>query len=536
MLKILIVDDELLVCEGIRDLLMNANLGLTEIEIALNGFEALDYIRNDPPHVVITDIQMGGMNGVELMETVFLEQPGIPFLVISAHDEFEYAQKCMRLGAKDYIVKPVVPEQLLEVVGKLLKERQGYFSDYAINRKFSLEGVLSPQMYILSETFSNQQIDHRDLEELFESLELPLIGPYYSIVVVKIHFDPDKKLKDRNLFKYACMNVIEETIANWSGLAFHVSGNKIVVLLQWQEDIHHVSSDGAVSELNRIGNLLHYNIQTYLRLETTVGISRVGKGSNRIGELYHEAEDVIYWRKLHQEHAVYYTEDFNRASASRFVNWQQQIDLLAELWKKELSPESTRREIEQMLDSIEQIYDDQELYISFVSMAASRIYCVLLEFKDEIGDGIRPFDPRYCNEYMVPHDQRRASLIDFFFAAYQRLKECNENKDRTIIQQVLSFIQKSYRSKELNLHEIARVVHLSPNYMSYLFKKSMNINVWDYVIKLRMEEAHRLLLSTDKKRYEIADEIGYESPEHFGRIFRKYFDMSPNELRNRTEA
>ncbi|MNI86295.1 HTH-type transcriptional regulator YesS [compost metagenome] len=78
---------------------------------------------------------------------------------------------------------------------------------------------------------------------------------------------------------------------------------------------------------------------------------------------------------------------------------------------------------------------------------------------------------------------------------------------------------------------MADSVHLSPNYLSYLFKKIKGMNLWDYVTKLRMEEGKRLLLTTDMRRYEIAEAVGYESPEHFSKIFKKHFGISPSEVK-----
>jgi two-component system response regulator YesN len=100
------------------------------------------------------------------------------------------------------------------------------------------------------------------------------------------------------------------------------------------------------------------------------------------------------------------------------------------------------------------------------------------------------------------------------------------------IHSTIQYIDKNFRQKGLKLHDIADSVYLSPNYLSYLFKKIVGINLWDYVTKLRMEEGKRLILTTDKRRYEISDEIGYESPEHFSKIFKKYFGVNPSEIKS----
>jgi two-component system response regulator YesN len=104
--------------------------------------------------------------------------------------------------------------------------------------------------------------------------------------------------------------------------------------------------------------------------------------------------------------------------------------------------------------------------------------------------------------------------------------------NNSYILSAVEYINHNFRQKGLKLQEIADIICLSSNYLSYLFKKIVGINLWDYVTKLRMEEAKRLILTTDMRRYEIADEIGYESPEHFGKIFKKYFGVNPSEFKN----
>ncbi|WP_217594495.1 response regulator [Cohnella sp. GbtcB17] len=108
MYTVLVVDDEAIVCRGIKDSLEASDLNISQVLTAWNGYEALDYVRMESVDLVLTDIQMDGMNGIELMESILSEKPDIPVVVISAHDEFQYAQHCIRLGARDYLIKPVL--------------------------------------------------------------------------------------------------------------------------------------------------------------------------------------------------------------------------------------------------------------------------------------------------------------------------------------------------------------------------------------------------------------------------------------------
>ncbi|WP_181376911.1 response regulator, partial [Paenibacillus agaridevorans] len=124
MYKILVVDDEPRVSAGIKNVLLSSELQITHVETALNGFEAIDYLRMETFDLVLTDIQMSRMSGLELMETIYMEQPHLPVIVISAHEKFDFAKKSLRLGARDYLVKPVELAELLRIVGRVLREKE----------------------------------------------------------------------------------------------------------------------------------------------------------------------------------------------------------------------------------------------------------------------------------------------------------------------------------------------------------------------------------------------------------------------------
>ena len=104
-------------------------------------------------------------------------------------------------------------------------------------------------------------------------------------------------------------------------------------------------------------------------------------------------------------------------------------------------------------------------------------------------------------------------------------------RSNLIVQKAKEYIDENYAQKGLTIHEVAKKNHVSPNYLSYLFKKNTGHNLWEYVIKLRMEDSREMILNTDLRRYEIAERVGYESPEHFSKIFKKYYGISPSELK-----
>ncbi|WP_256761091.1 response regulator [Cohnella sp. WQ 127256] len=442
MYQVLVVDDEQMICMGVATVLMNANIGITEIFIANNGFEALDYIRLEKIDLIITDIQMDLMSGIELIETIFTENPMVPIIVLSAHGEFEYAQKALRFGVKEYIVKPVIPAELIRAVQSFLTERdtqQRSLTDTTFNQKFVFEEMASKRNHILSELVSEGIADD-EVDEIFTYLGRRFDGPYYCMLVIELNFlnaglfeSEIRSFRDRSLLRYAALNVVEETLNRWDSLIFYSGSHSISVVLQFTQE--EMDSPTRLNEQTMIAQLLHNNLSKFIRLRSIVGISHIQEGIPSWVALFKEANEAIRWSGVHIDHNVFYIGDFG---------------------KHEKLPSA----------------------------------------------GGIPFSKQIIDD------------------------------NNSFILSAIQYIDDNYRQKGLKLQEIAGSICLSPNYLSYLFKKIVGMNLWDYVTKLRMEEAKRLLLTTDMRRYEISDEIGYESPEHFSKIFKKHFGVNPSEIKN----
>lgn len=440
MYNVLVVDDEPMIGDGVAMALRGAGMEIGDIYIAHNGYEALDYIRLERIDLLITDIQMDQMSGLELIETIVAENWTIPVIVLSAHGEFDYAQKALRLGVKEYIIKPVVPSELIRIARKLLQERDQQLrnrSEAAFRQKYSLEALPANYDQILTELLS-EGLPEAEAEAILEHWGRRLRGPYFAMLVIKLHIAGSgfqgkaASLRDRNLLRYAARNVVEETLEGWAPLVFACSNQHIAVMLQYGDE----DGKGAESlhERMMIAHFVHGNLLQYLNMDNAVGLSRVKEGTSSWPQLSREAHDALGWSDVHPEHAVFAIEDVERLSRKRGGEEDRE------------SPASAQE-----------------------------------------------------NNAVVLHAK--------------------------------AYIEAHYRRKGLKLQDIASAVYVTPNYLSFLFKKSMGCNLWDYVTQLRMEEAKRLLRTTDMRRYEVSDHVGYDSPEHFGKLFKKYFGFNPTDSR-----
>ncbi|MGG1516196.1 response regulator [Paenibacillus oryzisoli] len=436
MVNILVVDDEPMICKGVAAILKQSKLEINEVFIASNGFEALDFIHLEKIDLVFTDIQMDQMNGIELMENIFTHDPSIPVVILSAHGEFEYAQKAIRFGAKEYLVKPITPPHLIAIVTKILKDKEEKGQRFSQGEGVrSLPKHMSHEInYYLNELMTST-IRPSEVASIMEQLDHRMNGTHFSMMTIKLALERGGRndeeilsLKDRSLLKYAAMNVVEETAGQWQHLLFDNHHSRFTLLLQLTEEEKRGSS--SINQLQMIAQMIHTNLQRYLHVKSQFGISRIREGVTEWPVLYREAMESLAYCEKHQDHYVLYIED--------------------------------------------------------------------------IGGGAN-----------------RANMTE------TQVDEANHR----IVYETKLYIEQHFRLKGLKLQDIADSVHLSPNYLSYLFKKVMGINLWDYVTKLRMEEGKRLILTTDKRRYEISEDIGYESPEHFSKLFKKHFGMNISDVK-----
>lgn len=538
MYKILVVDDEPNVSIGIQEFLLASDLRISSVETALNGFEAVDYLRMDQFDLVLTDIQMSRMSGIELMETIYMEQPHLPVVVISAHEEFDFAKKSLRLGARDYLVKPVEEEELLRVVRDVLEEKEE-IGKRSLERSAEEQGNgssdLARRREILMELLTERGLSKQEHDELATELGRELIGPYYGVVSVRLDFshggfsEREVAYQERKLLKYAALNIFEESLSVWTGLALNGFGNELIGIVQLQERDSKGQNHSLQAELQLIGQCVSANFKQYLNVEATIGISSPHADKTLLSRLTEEAQMAAEWKKLHPGQQVFYYEDVAAQNSLNMVGWMEKVEECVQLLKGGDERELAERALD-VVSLLKELGHTDEMMNSYFGMLVYRIYGLLLEYGHGNGASQRRFDPDVYFREATPA-ARIEQLAAYIEAAALMLRDLARERDRSVMDQIMTYIQKQFRNPALKIQDIAADIHFSSAYLRYLFKRETKRSIWDYVTELRIEEAKYLLATTDKKRYEIASEVGYESPEHFSRMFKRYTGISPADYR-----
>ncbi|MBW7453296.1 response regulator [Paenibacillus sepulcri] len=537
MYKILVVDDEPRVSTGIKNYLLRSELEISLVETALNGFEALDYLRMDTFDLILTDIQMSLMNGIELMEAIYMEQPHLPIIVISAHEKFDFAKKSLRLGARDYLIKPVELDELIRVVGRVLQEK-GETGRQLLEHSARTdrgESLATKRKKALIELITETDLQQSDYSDLLQELDAHEKETHYGMMTV--HFDLSRvgfssrgiTLRDRKLLKYASVNIMEESLADWKGIAFYGLGNQLIAAFQLNAQEVSDQRVHLKSQLNLIGQLIYINLKQFLNVEAIVGMSTLTTDISALPKLLGEASAASEWSSLHPSNKVFYFEDMSGPGRMNYIDWVTKVNQFVDQLKL-MGGEPPPEDTESIVRLLSELGRSEEMFNSCFGLLVYRLYGLLLECGQDSGLPLRRYDPDIYFRG-TPIDHKTERLGEYIPELSLLLRKCLIERDQSIISQVAGYIHKHYGNRGLKVQDIAGEVHFSAAYVGYLFKKIMKTNLWEYVTMVRIEEAKRLLEMTDKRRYEIAYQVGYESPEHFSRIFKRCVGISPAEYR-----
>ncbi|GGG04168.1 response regulator [Paenibacillus abyssi] len=504
MIRVVIVDDEPFIRFGIKASIDWKKEGLLVTGEFANGAEALEFLQSEPAEILITDIKMPVMDGLQLIRQALAVYPHLKIILVSSHNDFVYVREGLKLGVVDYILKHTLePEELLQVVRNCreliveeeqLQERLQSARDVELLRKRKL----------YEQELKRFLIDKTDT--LFKDHIPGWIEHTYTAVYVTLNR----------------VRAIEEMYGFL---------HKSIVLEQFMDEFYKrfplcIALSTAESELFFLiptGELEVEQLSTIRsKLEQETGASATfgyecGAGSGAIKACFNRSKEAC-WRGFFEGEGVFpYKQEQPWTSegahlpgivqASPYLN-DEQLDEMIERWKAGwifggASPAVLKEQANRVLSNLFKHYVDPYLLVeSFDRLVKSESLdelCVLL--KEQIAE---------LQKQTAEHTDAQPS----------------DNP----VDKALEYIRLHY-AESLTLQQVADVVHVSKNYFSILFKKTTGHNFIDYVIQLRVQKAKELLADTALKIYEVAEQSGFNDVKYFSKLFKKISGLSPVDYR-----
>ncbi|TCM99104.1 two-component system response regulator YesN [Paenibacillus sp. BK033] len=511
--RILIVDDERIEREGIRNLIRKLKLELDPL-VAENGEAALQIVRSEPVDIVITDIKMPFMDGLELSEKIREEHPDIELIIYSAFNEFEYARRAMRANVSNYLLKPIqVPEFLaaiqratdacLEKEADRKRELQlleGYRLGMAYEREKMLLDAINGTRPMKPPAAA--RID--DAEP--ESIHLLLVEcPRHFF---DMHNDDFlAMLHERLNLPFDYLNVNENQSLLFIRHPVPLS----------RETLRFLAETVSASTLERYGQ--------------TVGIivGAAAEGWDGVHSAYCGIERLLEFKFFMNEQAILFAEEhFSEASFDE-VELQSISDKIYQCVNFS-DLRGAKYGVELLFSYLKTTGHFSSLYTKFL---CSEIMNKLLvkEHKKSLA---------VINDYLdkISRSSSLHELKDLMLGVFDLVESCTgaRNKEESanrIIEQIKQMIEERY-DQDLSLEGIAEQVYLTPSYLSYLFKKETGQSLIRYITQVRMDKAVVLLRDTNMKIVDICQKLGYRNSNYFIQSFRQHYGVTPAKYRERT--
>ncbi len=528
MYTVIVADDE----EELRKALIRRvdweSVGFSVVGEAENGAEALELVEKLEPDLLLTDIRMPFITGIELARQVQEIRPATQIAFLSGYDDFSYAQQGIQYNIISYLLKPISSAELTEELLKMKKKIDEKYENFAsAGKKQEKLEAMELAIPLLLDGFQRdaEEADEGELEQAAFACGLLKEGESdlkYTVIVASIIDEEGKNLTAR-----ASVHGIDTILEKYIRHVSFYSGGRVVSLLIAPE----ADTD---KYLHIIVEEISQSVRRIMKMSCLIGVGRSVGSLSHIHEAYIEAMSAIRYSRKNKEE-VYFISDIERADDFDMEKMQGYIEEVERMIRSGGSQE-LEAYLKQMFDSVEQehisMMEIHFLIVRLVSAVSRIVYAVV----DEEGAAqLQKKSPLQSVDSFENYGAVRSRCIFFCLAARELIAEQRKKSSTLLCDKALGIIENSYMDQELSLVSVSNEISVSPNYLSALIKRSTGRTFIDLLTKKRIETAKELLLCTNLKIKEISEKCGYNDQHYFSYCFKKYEGLSPNACRQKLE-
>ena len=526
--RVLLADDEEEIRVGISRKIDWESLGFFLVGEAENGAEALELAEQLRPDVVLTDIKMPFMDGLELCRRLKQSLPAAKMVVFSGFDDFEYARQAVGMGVSEYIMKPINAPELNGVLTRLreqLEQQRMERRDMeALRRRYE------ESLPVLRELFYTRLLDGRlkpdQIQDRAARYELELPEGIWTAVLVHVDLPGESEEAERDELLLLSVRDFFQEHFQMEGCAvrsiLYNDAVALLVYLKQQDQIYPL-----LEELERVCALTH----SLLGITLTLGVGLPCGGPE---ELYASAEGAraaLEYRVLMGGEHIIYIGDLEPDHSARLPFEEEDQ---RELWAavKLGSVSQVKQVIGGLMDRVrEKRLSLSQCHLFFLEMVTSLIRLARTggaEVEDVFGPGFTGVVS--INDFRSL-DDLEGWLEGCCLKLWEVLGRQRSDSAWKTVERAKEFIAVHYADSDLSVESLCTHLHLSPTYFSTLFKRETGMSFTAYVTEQRMDRTAQLLRETDEKTYLIAEQTGYTDPNYFSYVFKRHFGVTPSKFR-----
>lgn len=522
-MKALIVDDEKHVREGIKLLGEWEQNGINEIYEAGNGEEAIQLIKSQKPEIIFSDMKMPKMDGTQLLEWIKDHLPNSKTIVVTGFDDYHYMRKALHFGSVDYLLKPIDPEILNQTLEKAVKE---WKKDEAERKtKESSSQLLNEMKPVYRDRKLTKLLNGDFLKENLEEEFGFHQSQAYTTALVRVNGKTSETFQgDWDLTFFTILNVINEILKETNnGIAFrNLSTKGEIVIIFWKVSEH------VENLLSRIYKTIH----NVLGISCPIAIGQPVKSMSKLFDSYQHAKQILLSSNILEEknNRVYQQEALTSSALKNLMAYSSNIEMAVQSGEMGAFEELIQQIVNDLTEnhflSLKQLMHVENEYL-VISNRWFKNYNISVKVEDNIEKRIDFFFDQNGTFQLDEYIERRKREISVFL---KKVKRASQQKTNNIIYEIERYLQANF-DRDVKLQEISDQFYISREYISRKFKQEFNVNISDYVVKIRMDKAKSLLKNSQLKIYEIAGMIGYQDDKYFRKVFKKVEGVTPNEYR-----
>ena len=524
--KVLLVDDEEEAIEAIRLKLEWETLGFEVIGSANNGVKALELVERLQPDVVITDIKMPYMDGLELARALNEDYQNIHIIIFTGFDEFEYAKEAVHLEIEEYMLKPINSQELSECLKRLKKtldnEREEKLNVKKLEHYFNASLPMFQTNLFIS--LIEGRITEADCEKFLAAYQIHMTGPLFGCAVFHTSEHHVPEGMNALLLSMSVEQEIRERIAEkWKSQMFTYLGNTVLVM-----ELN--SEEEAVAFTDDCDRFCRWAYRV-MGADVTAGIGRACDSLFTSNQSYAGAREAVSYRVLYGTQRAINIGEI--APTEQEISVQSEDTKMHALFKT--INLGSREEIEKAAQSESEKLHRNAKTVSQYKLATMEMvgafyrFCAnnFIDFKD------------YCAEVENPYEKvpemdestLKGWLVNSAVAISEELKNARNTTSRRIVEEAKGIVRDRYMQPDLSLDTVCSELGVSNSYFSSLFKKETGKTFISWLTDYRMDHAADLMLETNEKSYKIAERVGYQDANYFSYVFKKRFGMSPSKYR-----
>lgn len=537
MLKVFLVEDEIIIRNGVKNNIPWEQEGFTFVGEAGDGELAWPLIKQTKPDILITDIRMPFMDGLELSGLVRKELPDTKIIILSGYSEFDYAKQAINLGVANYLLKPISGEKLLEAVKQVADIIREERAQALLVEQYRLENGenVKVEKIRLFEQIVAGTATTREILDRGELLELDLAAPFYTVLLLKL-VDSGERMDSSAQVMEASDKVDEAIMKNPEFLAVERGLEGLAILMKSEEERQ------AGTQLMNLEKEIQEILTQYPEVSYFGGAGETVQRMRDIRRSYIGASKAFASRFFTGKNRFLTVEQIRELKPAGMKDMSlKSVDAskinrkLVEDFLKSGLEEETKNFVEEYFKNIGHENYESLMFCHYLIVDMNLCASHFLE-SIGIDSALLPAQCRDVGEFAdtLQCEEGMISYVTKLFTETIRLRDkSSRNKYMELITAAQKIILENFQNNEFSMNQAAAMVNLSPGYFSTLFRQETGVSFVEHLTGIRLEKAKALLMCTNMRSSEIAYEVGYKDAHYFSYIFKKVCGCTPKEYRAR---